>query len=69
MCNLEGLVEGVIGRQHSVNGFFGAANSKIAVQLYHCDTAWDRFDAVYLDLVIILRRNTGNCESKEYNRG
>ena len=69
MCNLERLVESVIRRQHSINRFFRAANSKIAVQLYHRDTARDRFDAVYLDLVIILRRNTGNCESKEYNRG
>ena len=69
MSNLERLVESVIGRQHSVNGFFGAADSKITVQLYHCDAARDRFDAVYLDLVIILRGNTGNRESKEYNRG
>ena len=69
MRDLERLMKGVIGWQYAVHSLFGAADREVAVQLDHCDAARDCFDSIYLDLVVVLGRDTRDRQRKEYDRG
>src|SRR5947199_10619885 len=52
------LVEGVVGRQDSVDDLALPFNCVIAVQLDHRPASRNGFRSIDLNLIIVLRRNT-----------
>jgi hypothetical protein len=65
VCDFNGLVLGVIGRQNAIHNRFGPIDGKVAVQFHHRVTRIDGVIAIHLNFVIVLRTSGGHPEPME----
>ena len=54
MGDFDGLVLGMIGREHAILHRLGTVDGEIAVQLHHGFAGLDRVVAIDLDFVVVL---------------